>query len=34
MFFQRAVRRWHGSAPALPRTVDLAPRATPEAPPG
>jgi len=25
MFFQRAVRRWHGSAPVLPQRVDLAP---------
>ena len=23
MFFQRAVRRWHGAAPELPRTQDL-----------
>jgi small-conductance mechanosensitive channel len=23
MFFQRAVRRWHGSTPELPRTADL-----------
>ena len=34
MVFQRAVRRWHGSAPALPRTVDLTPRPSIEAPPG
>ncbi|MDN8611959.1 mechanosensitive ion channel family protein [Variovorax ginsengisoli] len=34
MFFQRAVRRWHGSAPALPRTLDLTPRPSTEAPPG
>lgn len=33
MFFQRAVRRWHGSAPALPRTVDLAPPPSPDTPP-
>jgi small-conductance mechanosensitive channel len=33
MFFQRAVRRWHGSAPALPRTVDLVPPPAPDAPP-
>ena len=33
MFFQRAVRRWHGSAPALPRTVDLAPRPSSDTPP-
>lgn len=25
MFFQRAVRRWHGNAPELPQRVDLAP---------
>jgi small-conductance mechanosensitive channel len=25
MFFQRAVRRWHGSAPTLPQRVDLTP---------
>jgi small-conductance mechanosensitive channel len=34
MFFQRAVRRWHGSAPALPRTVDLAAPAASRPPPG
>jgi len=32
MFFQRAVRRWHGAAPPLPRTADLSPRLAPEAP--
>jgi len=30
MFFQRAVRRWHGSVPVLPQRVDLAPPPTPD----
>jgi small-conductance mechanosensitive channel len=35
MFFQRAVRRWHGSAPALPRSVEPRPQGSIEvAPPG
>ena len=34
MFFQRAVRRWHGSSPALPRTVDLVPPPSSGTPPG
>jgi small-conductance mechanosensitive channel len=29
LFFQRAVRRWHGSAPVLPQRVDLAPPPSP-----
>ncbi|MDM0105354.1 mechanosensitive ion channel family protein [Variovorax sp. J22R24] len=33
MFFQRAVRRWHGSRPALPRTLDLAGPPSADAPP-
>ncbi|MDM0076047.1 mechanosensitive ion channel family protein [Variovorax sp. J2P1-59] len=33
MFFQRAVRRWHGSCPALPRTLDLAHPSHPAEPP-
>jgi small-conductance mechanosensitive channel len=32
MFFQRAVRRWHGSAPTLPQRVDLAPPPSPDTP--
>lgn len=34
MFFQRAVRRWHGSSSALPRTADLLSPRSPDAPPG
>lgn len=35
LFFQRAVRRWHGEAPPLPQTVgmDAPPTATQSAPP-
>lgn len=33
MFFQRAVRRWHGISPELPRTADLVAHRTPDTPP-
>jgi small-conductance mechanosensitive channel len=34
MFFQRAVRRWHGSSPALPRTADMLSPRSADTPPG
>lgn len=32
LFFQRALRRWHGPAPTLPATVGMAPAPVPAAP--